>query len=226
VQNGSAQYRNLSNSEWRSLYSANYVSGLGELFLVADDVSLDIATYRSVLDNTFSANSSGITDLLSATGRADNDTYLSFPVPQMTGEGWIPMKKGSVHVAYAFARVVQSGNSSLEISLFFMLIVIVSNLVKAIAMLLVLLDERPVYLVTVGDAIASFLETPDPVTLDLCTLSKDDLLLKFGREPTLTELDDKHLPELKQRLDGLWKSRKRRLGNGISDGRQAFGSLM
>jgi hypothetical protein len=222
----SPQYRNLSNPEWRSLYGANYVSGLGELVLVVDDISLDIAKYRSMLNNTSFATLSGINDFLNVTGNKPDINYLTFAIPDMTSEGWIPLPTGSVHIANASARVVQSGNSSLEISLFFMLIVIVSNLVKAIAMLVVLLDERPIYLVTVGDAVASFLENPDPVTLDLCTLSKDDILLRFGREPTLDELADKNLPKLRKRLNGVWMPRKRRLGNGISGGRLVFGFVM
>jgi hypothetical protein len=61
-----------------------------------------------------------------------------------------------------------------------MLIVITSNIVKGTAMLLVLMDECPDYLVTSGDAVVYFLKKADPVTIGLRTLFKDDMPIKFG----------------------------------------------
>lgn len=54
------------------------------------------------------------------------------------------------------------------------LAVIAANLVKVIAMGATLFLYRTPALVTVGDAIASFLETPDPTTQGLCLCTNED----------------------------------------------------
>jgi hypothetical protein len=57
-----------------------------------------------------------------------------------------------------------------------MSIVIIYNATRAICMFLVVLKANDYPLVTLGDAIASFLETPDPTTKHRCLLSKRDIL--------------------------------------------------
>ncbi|KAK5045445.1 hypothetical protein LTR84_009309 [Exophiala bonariae] len=71
----------------------------------------------------------------------------------------------------------------LEFSLYFMAAVIVCNFIKATAMIITLYscDEMP--LVTLGDAIASFLAEPDPVTSGNCLLSKEELGTSEGWYP-------------------------------------------
>ena len=63
------------------------------------------------------------------------------------------------------------GDSSLQFSLIIMLMVIVCNAVKVVCCILAarrLGESRP--LVTIGDAVASFLEVPDPTTAGFCLL--------------------------------------------------------
>ncbi|KAF2496631.1 hypothetical protein BU16DRAFT_337514 [Lophium mytilinum] len=235
AQNVSAKHQNLTNGQWRSSYGSSYVSGLGDLFLVADEISLDLQTYYSVINNTYSTNTSNslnnieFFDHTNRTEVIDKDS-TSFTVPGLSAEGWIPAsvlqsdQHYPIHIRYAFAETRGGANSRLEISLFFMLIVIVSNIVKAIAMLLVLLDERPLYLVTLGDAAASFLGRPDAVTKGLCSLSKDDMLINLGGQIKMSVLvSEEKVAKLDSRLNGIWKPRKRMYGEAISDGRQLFG---
>lgn len=65
----------------------------------------------------------------------------------------------------------------LQLSRDIIIIVIVCNLVKAICMGLIAWDTNSRPLVTVGDAIASFLSRPDPSTEGSCMVGKDG----FGR---------------------------------------------
>lgn len=55
-------------------------------------------------------------------------------------------------------------------------IVIICNAIKAICMFLVVVKADDYPLVTLGDAIASFLEYPDPTTKDMCLISKREVL--------------------------------------------------
>lgn len=61
----------------------------------------------------------------------------------------------------------------LQFSLPIMLIVIVCNLTKTACMICVVLEKKSQPLVTVGDAIASFLNEPDPATKNICLAGKD-----------------------------------------------------
>ncbi|KAH7336430.1 hypothetical protein BKA65DRAFT_538551 [Rhexocercosporidium sp. MPI-PUGE-AT-0058] len=63
-----------------------------------------------------------------------------------------------------------------------MVVVMVCNIVKIICLGLILWRQRISTLVTTGDAIASFLETPDPSTKGHCLLSKKDLVSKEWME--------------------------------------------
>ena len=56
----------------------------------------------------------------------------------------------------------------LQFSLSVMLIIIICNLIKIACMILVVLEGESRPMVTVGDAIASFLNEPDPATKNLC----------------------------------------------------------
>jgi hypothetical protein len=62
----------------------------------------------------------------------------------------------------------------LQFSIPIMCIVILCNLTKLICILLTLL-RKEVTLLTLGDAIASFLEYPDPTTRGMCTVSMKDI---------------------------------------------------
>ncbi|KAI9866996.1 MAG: hypothetical protein M1813_000394 [Trichoglossum hirsutum] len=57
-----------------------------------------------------------------------------------------------------------------------MVVVILSNLVKAVTMGLVVWKHRTTTLVTLGDAVSSFLEVPDTFTEGMCLVTKSDIL--------------------------------------------------
>jgi len=63
----------------------------------------------------------------------------------------------------------------LRFSLAIMIIVILANMVKAGVMITTLLRFRTPTLVTIGDAIASFLENPDAMTKGNCLSTREDL---------------------------------------------------
>jgi hypothetical protein len=78
-------------------------------------------------------------------------------------------------IAYCLVEVVPE-ECSLRFSLPIMLIIIVANFVKVVVIVLVLLTHKTPTLVTLGDAVASFLERPDPYTARICLSTREDIL--------------------------------------------------
>lgn len=88
--------------------------------------------------------------------------------------GWLPLNVQYPVTSCLSKRLPQQ--CKLQASLHIMLIVLLLNAVKAAVMVRVVywLKNRPV--LTIGDAIASFLERPDPGTQGVCLSSKNDVL--------------------------------------------------
>ena len=92
----------------------------------------------------------------------------------------------------------------LQFSTAILSVVIVCNLVKALSMLLLFLEYNFDPLVTLGDAIQSFIERPDPNTSDMCYAGREDInvLCKSGQSWNSSQL-------------GLRKVRKYRWWNAV-----------
>jgi hypothetical protein len=103
-------------------------------------------------------------------------------VPSLSGinetSGWLA--KEPLHIAYALVEPI-SNSSSVQIGLFFMIIVIASNVAKFVAILLTLRDPLSSRLVTTGDAIASFLARPDLATVGMCNLESQEIIKQLRR---------------------------------------------
>ena len=80
---------------------------------------------------------------------------------------WAPY---GTNVEYCLSEKVQE-NCTLNFSLTFAIIVIVCNLFKVICMFMTLQKHNTVALITLGDAVQSFLERPDPYTRGFCVYS-------------------------------------------------------
>lgn len=87
------------------------------------------------------------------------------------------------HIAYGLA-VPSSNVSEVQISLHFMVVVVVvCNTLKLVVMVWTLKTSLCFQLVTVGDAIGSFLENPELGTLGMCILDKDAVLKRTASYP-------------------------------------------
>ncbi|KAK4993546.1 hypothetical protein LTR66_005998 [Elasticomyces elasticus] len=98
-------------------------------------------------------------------GHCDVQNKLEVPDPTQ----WAPY--GSP-VKYCLAEKVEE-HCRLQFSFTIAIAVIICNLIKAVCMALTLRAQRKPALVTLGDAVASFLEEPDPETEGRCLYSKD-----------------------------------------------------
>jgi hypothetical protein len=78
------------------------------------------------------------------------------------------------HVKEARAKINSYANR-VQIAIPFLSIVIIANLIKVIAIYSTLRMQSSGHLITAGDAIASFLEHPEPAMRGMCTLTKSQL---------------------------------------------------
>jgi hypothetical protein len=106
------------------------------------------------------------------------------------------------HVTHAFAKNLDTA-SRIQMSLTFLIIVIVCNSVKLLTMLWVVMIERKDYLVTLGDGAASFLERPDPTTERMCILSKTEITSEIA-DTTLRSRHDDQLSRLMSHSKKRW----------------------
>ncbi|KAH0559694.1 hypothetical protein GP486_003791 [Trichoglossum hirsutum] len=79
------------------------------------------------------------------------------------------------HIDYCFSKHVKE-RCRLQFSFYIMIIVIFCNLAKSFIMGLTVWKHRTPTLVTLGDAVSSFLEYPDKSTEDMCLVAKTDIL--------------------------------------------------
>ena len=223
---------NLTNSEWPQIYGAKYIAEHGDLYLVADQFRLQFNTNSkpySIPD--WSLQIPILQSVAQMSGATPNVLK-----PWSNSDGWVDINITSydfnlsnsstlsINVLYAFALKIPGG-SSVQISLYFMIVVIICNILKATAMVMTYFDPSPDLLVTLGDAIASFLETPDPATKGVCTLSREELLVKFNAR-TKRPLQDYELEDFKTRLAGIWQIRYMRYISALSKSRQFLGLLL
>jgi hypothetical protein len=105
--------------------------------------------------------------------KANNTVTLANYVKLCPDGGWVDPAT-AFHVTYARAKVNRYGNR-VQISTLFLSIVIISNIVKIVGIYFAIRMRSSGHLITAGDAIASFLERPEPGSTGKCTLTKPQL---------------------------------------------------
>lgn len=86
-----------------------------------------------------------------------------------------------LHTPHGFAKK-SDAQSRIQISFQFMMVVIAFNIFKLFIMVVVLITDRRKYIVTLGDAAASFLERPEPLTSRCCLMKADQIILEAQRQ--------------------------------------------
>lgn len=156
------------------------MSDYTELYIVFDGVGMDLTRHDTSSQVNVSFEMPWPESQWTQATPVTNISRLSW-----FGDEWLTTNSGQyIHVRHAFARPAGNDQSAIRISLLYMLIVVVANLIKAATMGYVVLGIRSVGesspLVTLGDAIASFLACPDPTTRHLSTASRDAMFRKQG----------------------------------------------
>jgi len=116
---------------------------------------------------------------ISAGGRTwDHNLYLN-------PDSWIRFPP--FHISYAFSDPAPSG-CSIQISLAFMLVVVICNALKILVIYRTLKEPLASQILTFGDAVSSFLEHPDPTTVGFCTIEKEEIVDRLQNPHSCSDL--------------------------------------
>jgi hypothetical protein len=122
------------------------------------------------------------------------------------------------HVSHAYAYRVDTA-SRIQLSLTFLIIVIVCNSVKLLTMLWVVFLERQEYIVTLGDGASTFLRNPDPKTERMCILSKPEVVREVADASDSFKHDDQ-LARLVTQSGKIWTKQYSTYSNALNRDRE------
>lgn len=232
--NGTVVYRTFSGSQWLDFYNTKYVAYYGDLTLAIDRFAFGTPQNGATImtDEYWSLE-------IKAGNMTKIQHFTNDSVPWSSAP-WIDYRKyaslaggrkesnatwpASARVTQSFARRI-SPQSRIQLSLDFMIVVICMNLVKLSVMLWVLFKVKSAYIVTLGDAAASFLEQEDPWTTNQCMLSKYEVLWGLGIRP-YHDPEGEEMDKLQLRLNGIWLPYPLRYFASLATDRQVFFALL
>lgn len=168
---------NDSSSLLNSTYPAYlYYEAVGNLWLCGDSVS--------VIDSNTCDTSAILAEAANWTIGIEYGGYMrAFPIQ------------------YCLSQPVE-GYCTLQFSLWIIVIVIICNITKLACMIMLLLRQQAKPLVTLGDAVESFLETPDPTTENMCLADKSEFSAK---KPWSAASDTYESRQLRWFASASWK---------------------
>jgi hypothetical protein len=181
-------FLNLSNSQWRQSYDTNYVSQYGDLYLAVDQIAFDTRRKSGSFSTSFSLPGNTSANITARGLQFQSQDLVPYPPFEPTVSGNTSSAPTSLHIINGYTK--KSGNPCrLQISLHFMIVVVAMNACKFAIMLYVLFTDRSEYIVTLGDAAASFLRKPDPTTKGCCMLNNDTPPFTLRHAPVFETLD-------------------------------------
>lgn len=214
----SRDYWNLTNSAWNDIYNRRYMSMNGDIYLAIDRVAFDTRDALSGSASDFVSLNATSTAKLLKDLTAESSVWLRHEYRLPGSTKTIPI---SVHVAHAFSEKKKGPPSRVQISLYFMLVVVTCNVLKLLVMAYILFVNRashegPSYIVTLGDAAASFLKYPDSNTQGKSTFGKEEMLISMGYEPVRKRVQNRDDLNRWTVLRGTWLPRPITFATGIT----------
>jgi len=183
-------YQNLTPLECAKLYNTDCLSNHRNLFLITKHSSN--TTHNHILLDMINVSNLGISPsswmcayYLAGTARLYRET--SFPcnpselISNMTsGIPWQVKLTTGEEVEISGCKSERTAEKcKVQFSLWIMIVVIGCNLVKAFCMVMAVARSREPTLVTLGDAVDSFLRTPDPTTIGMCSADREFIERKW-----------------------------------------------
>ena len=188
-----SSYEDLTPSECTKLYNADYLSSHRNLFLITKHGS-NTAHNNTLLDmiqvgNLGISPSSWMCAYYLAGKRR---IYMETSVPcdpselaskVMSGHPWrVKLTTGDeVEISGCKSEKIAE-MCKVQFSLKIMIVVICCNLVKACCMVITVVRSREPTLVTLGDAVDSFLRIPDPTTMGICFADRRYIKREWSRD--------------------------------------------
>lgn len=212
-----------NTTTWSQTHKDAFSSSSGDLFLVYDQVAFSTnPTRRTTTASPLFNASMPLDDPELWKGMNITAFFTGNPGDQRSG--WLPAPSvdngpTALHIEHAYT-IKTDFETSLEISLIFMLIVVVFNIMKIAAMYTAFQLCSDDHFITIGDAVASYLKRPDHRTEGYCTLSQQDFALDLGQRELTAREKEKFKEDGQLRNPSTWKVSRRRLLTAMSSGRQ------
>ena len=187
-------YEDLTPSECTKLYNTDFVSNHRNLFLITNHASNtthnntlldmihvqvrnDVASPSSWMCN---CNEVGLHQIYKPAGSSCNPSELTSNVAR--GLPWRVELTTWEEVEIGGCKSERTVEKcKVQFSLGIMIVVICCNLVKACCMVMAVVRSREPTLVTLGDAVDSFLEIPDPTTMGICFADRQFIKREWRR---------------------------------------------
>jgi len=172
-------YEDLTPSECTKLYNTDFMSSHRNLFLITKHSSN--TTHNNTLLDMIDVGGLGVSPsnwMCSYYQAGEPRVYLCTSFPCNSSElasnvtsglpWWVKLTTGEeVEISGCKSERIAE-KCKVQFSLDIMIVVICCNLVKACCMVTAVVRSREPTLVTLGDAIDSFLRIPDPMTMGIC----------------------------------------------------------
>jgi len=163
-------YENLTPSQCTNLYKTDFVSSHRNLFLITKTAS--DATHNNTLLDFWTVDSRSISPsqwmCQRSPGHSSKCDANEFASNVASGVPWIVSYAGVEAEVSGCKSEITKEKCKVHFSLGIMIVVIACNLVKACSMITTLVRSREPTLVTLGDAVDSFLRIPDLTTMGIC----------------------------------------------------------
>ena len=168
LQDGRRSLQKLANHDCKSTYAAEFISSHANVLLVAflwnGTQYIQVDQDNSILQFWSSRTQGATNDFPWFCGGEPCDTKK--------GAESAVWQLGGYNIEYCLSQTVEE-HCKIQFSGAIMVIVVVCNFCKMVIMGYIAWKRPPEPLVTVGDAIASFLDQPDPKTIGNCLAGKD-----------------------------------------------------
>ena len=175
-------YEDLTPSQCISLYNTNLLSGHRNIFLITNHTS-NPSSNNTILGLSYSYGFQVMIDTwwcppsLMGAQYCDTNKLVSEVV---SGLPWLVLGE-EVEVSGCKSEITKE-KCKVQFSLGIMIIVICYNLAKACSMIMTVVRSREPTLVTLDDAIDSFLRIPDPTTMGICFADRRFIEREWKRE--------------------------------------------
>lgn len=173
MQRNASSYQKLDHESCITEYGVDYLSSRGNVLVVVDGRTSD--PLLGVLDWTYNSPRNswicGTTLESNMTLETISIDNFDCTVPEALGnDTWL---MGEYEVSYCLSQKVED-KCRLQFAAPIMVVVLCCNFVKLLAMIITLWKCKEKTFVTLGDALASFLENPDRNTVGMCIATKKD----------------------------------------------------
>ena len=198
-QKNASEWQKLNNKDCIKTYGQDFVSAHGDLLLVLPTANANgtifpvtdvlaglIVNYEWMCMGEYQSGCS-VDSILSEPG--------NWTITPMLGQ--VPLLNNSIEhfnqpIQYCLSQPVEE-QCQVQISLVILGIVVACNTTKALCMLLTIRCQSSKPLVTLGDAIESFIQDPDLITCGMCLASKE-IFDNFGKDKKSMSPTDKRNP--------------------------------